>query len=96
MPFINSQVYKWVKEGRASDGISMEYYILHPNEAPSSLFPNELNFIHGYYLPEMELTLSKSMIPKKAQNTFHLKPLSMIENITYLGPRPKFYFFLFF
>ena len=93
MPFINPLVYKWVKEGRASDGISMEYYLLHPNEAPISLFPDELKFIHGYYQPETKPTLSKSVSPIKGECVGHLKPLSLIENITYLGPRPKFYFF---
>jgi len=65
MPFINRQVYKWVKEGRASDGISMEYYLLHPNDAPISLFPDELKFIHCYYQPETETVLSETTTPKR-------------------------------
>ena len=93
MPFISRQVYKWVEKGRASDGITMEYYLLHPNEAPISLFPDELKFIHGYYHPETEPLLSKTTTLKRDGDTVHLKPLPLIENITYLGPRLKFYFF---
>mgnify|MGYP003682041897 CR=1 FL=1 len=65
MSDIDIQIFNWIVNGRASDGTPMEYYLQHPNEAPSYLSQRDLDVIYGYYQPETEHSSLKDKKIKK-------------------------------